>query len=117
LPEYDIFAIRSDYFELSKSMLEALLTGLPTIISRRPGDPVPELSDDICLLVDNSAHSYRRALQQLIANDLLRARLGRTALLHARTRWSPEKCEGEFVNIYQNLLAARREVAALRSVD
>ena len=61
LPGYDIFAVRSDYFELSESMLEALLTGMPTVINRRPGAAVPELSDEICLLVEDPDAAYRDA--------------------------------------------------------
>jgi L-malate glycosyltransferase len=105
LPDYDIFAIRSDYFELSKSMLEALLTGMPAVINRRRGEAVPELSSDICLLVDNSAESYRSALKQLISDHALRERLGRRASAHAHEHWSPEKCETEFVNIYRDVTA------------
>jgi glycosyltransferase involved in cell wall biosynthesis len=107
LPNYDIFAVRSDYFELSKSVLEALLTGLPTIINRRPGEQVPELSDRFCFLVDNTVHSYRAALQRLIEDHVLREHLGRAAHAHAGEHWSPEKCETEFVKIYRDLVEAR----------
>jgi glycosyltransferase involved in cell wall biosynthesis len=115
LPHYDIFAIRSDYFELSKSMLEALLTGLPVIINRRAGEPVPELSSEICLLVENAAESYRSALQKLIANDAFRERLGRDAYGHAQANWSPERSEAVFVEVYRNLLAARRNIDSRQS--
>jgi glycosyltransferase involved in cell wall biosynthesis len=106
LPNYDVFAVHTNYFELSKSVLEALLTGLPTIINRRSGEQVPELSDKFCLLVDNTADSYRAALERLITDDSFREHLGRAAHAHAREHWSPEKCEAEFVNIYRDLTAA-----------
>jgi glycosyltransferase involved in cell wall biosynthesis len=115
LADFDIFAIRSDYFEFSKSMLEALLTGLPTIINRRPGEQVPELSEDICLMIENTAESYRAALQRLIAEDALRERLGRTACAHARAHWSPERSEAVFVEIYRALLATRHNASSPRS--
>ena len=111
LPDYDIFAIRSDYFELSKSMLEALLSGLPVIVNRRPGDPVPELTDEICMLVDNTPDGYGMALQRLISDDAARERLGRSALAHARARWSPAATEAKFVEIYRELLGNRTAVA------
>lgn len=115
LPDYDIFAIRSDYFELSKSMLEALLTGIPAVINRRPGEAVPELSSDICLLVDNLAESYRSALQRLISDDVFRERLGRAAFAHARAHWAPDKTELVFVEIYRRLLATRHVTAEPRN--
>jgi len=115
LPNYDIFAIRSDYFELSKSMLEALLTGLPTVINRRPGEPVPELAPDFCLLIDNTAEAYRAALERLIADDALRERLGRAAFAHANARWSPEKTEAVLVEVYRQLLASRGRAGSVRT--
>lgn len=115
LPGYDVFAIRSDYFELSKSMLESLLTGMPTIVNRRSGEAVPELSSDICLLVDNSAELYRGALQRLISDDLFRERLGRDAFAYARAHWAPDKTEPLFAEIYRRLLAARRASAEPRN--
>jgi glycosyltransferase involved in cell wall biosynthesis len=92
-----------------------LLTGLPTIINRRPGEQVPELSDDICLMVENTAESYRAALQRLTAEDALRERLGRTACAHARAHWSPERSEAVFVEIYRALLATRHNAGSPRS--
>lgn len=112
LPDYDIFAVRSDYFEISKSMLEALLTGLPVVVNRRPGTPVPELSGDICLLVDNRCESYRAALERLISDDAFRERLGRAAYAQARANWAPEKTEAAYVEIYRGLLAKQRDRAA-----
>ena len=107
LPGYDVFAIRTDYFELSKSLLEALLTGLPVIVNRRPGAPVPELTDEICMLVENTADSYRTALEKLISDHALRERLGRAAFAHARDHWAPEKTEAAYVEIYRGLLARK----------
>ena len=107
LPNYDIFAIRSDYFELSKSMLEALLIGLPVIINRRPGEPVPELSDKICVLIENTKEAYRTAIQQLVANNARREQLGRAAYAHANAHWAPRKTEAVFADIYRDIMTRR----------
>ena len=112
LPDYDIFAIRTDYFELSKCLLEAFLTGLPVIVNRRPGQPVPELTEDICMLVENTPDSYRTALKKLISDHALRERLGRAAFAHARAQWGPEKTEAAYVEIYRGLLSNHRDRAA-----
>ena len=103
LPEFDIFATHSEYWEISKSVLEPLLTGLPVIINRRRGEPVPELTDDVCLLVDNTVEDYRRALTRLISDHEYRERLGRAAYAHAQTYWSPAATEAKFVEIYRKL--------------
>ena len=44
-----MFVVHSDIWEVSKSVLEALLAGLPVIINRRKGEPVPEWRDTILI--------------------------------------------------------------------
>jgi len=112
LPEFDIFATHSEYWEISKSVLEPLLTGVPVVINRRLGAPVPELTDDICMLVSNSTEGYRQALERLINDDDYRERLGRAAYAHAQKNWSPAVTEAKFVSIYRNLLDAQGQVHA-----
>jgi glycosyltransferase involved in cell wall biosynthesis len=112
LPEFDIFATHSEYWEISKSVLEPLLTGMPVVINRRLGAPVPELTDDICVLVSNSKESYRHALERLIKDDAHRERLGRAAYAHAQKNWSPAVTEEKFASIYRSILNSRRQAHA-----
>jgi len=101
LPDFDIFAVHTEYWELSKSVLEPLLTGLPVIINRRHGPDVPELTKDICLLVEDTVHGYRSALEGLISDDNFRERLGRAAYAHAQANWAPARTEEKFCEIYR----------------
>jgi len=103
LPEFDIFASHNEYWGIPKAVLEPLLVGLPVVNNRRVGAPVPELSEDICLLVSNSVEGYRGALERLIADHGYRERLGRTAYAHAQENWSPAVTEAKFVGIYRRL--------------
>ena len=110
LPEYDIFAVHTEHFELSKSLLEALLTGMPAIINRRvgPGGQVPELQrGDFVMMVDNSAESYAGAIKKLVGDHALRENLGRKAFAHAQENWSPTKTEAKYVEIYRRVLAQK----------
>ncbi len=104
LPEFDIFAAHSDYWEISKSVLEPLLTGLPVVLNRRQGEPVPELQGDFLLLVDNTPEGYYQALERLLTDDRFREELGRRAYSHAQARWSPAVTEAKYVEIYRGLL-------------
>jgi glycosyltransferase involved in cell wall biosynthesis len=104
LPEFDVFATHSEYWELSKAVLEAFLSGLPVVLNRRRGEPVPELTDDICVLVEDSAAGYGRALQQLIADPDLRRSLGEAAAERADRLWSPTQTEARLVGVYRRLL-------------
>lgn len=105
LPEFDIFAAHSDYWEISKSVLEPLLTGLPVVFNRRPGEPVPELQGDFLLMVDNTPEGYGRALQRLLTDHAFREALGRRAYAHAQAHWSPAAAEARYVEIYRSLLS------------
>lgn len=103
LAGYDIFATHTEYWEISKSVLEPLLAGLPVLLNRRRGAPVPELTDDICVLAPNTVEGYHQALERLITDDQFREKLGRTAWAHAQEYWSPERTEAKFVGIYRRI--------------
>ena len=104
LPEFDLFATHSEYYELSKAVLEALIAGLPVLLNRRTGDPIPEVDDEIALLVESSTEGYESGLQRLLGDDALRKRLGTAAADRAAHEWVPEVTEPRFVEIYRDLL-------------
>jgi len=104
LPDFDIFATHTEYWEISKSILEPLLSGLPVVLNKRIGKPVPELNSEICILVENTVDGYYAALNKLINNAEYRENLGRSAYKHAQEIWSPEITEGKFVSIYKGLI-------------
>lgn len=106
LPDYDLFVIHSDYFEISKSVLEALLSGLPVIMNRRQGRAVPELADGTVRLVPNRAEAYGAAIRELLSDDLAREALGRQAYRMARARYAPSVTEKKVVDVYQGILEA-----------
>lgn len=108
LPEQDIFVIHSEHWELSKALLEALLTGLPCIINRRKKEQVPELQGGFVLLVDDTKENYLEALKKLIEDDVMRETLGRKAYAHAQECWAPAKTEAKYVEIYKRMLAEKR---------
>jgi len=104
LPEYDIFATHSDYPEISKSVLEPLLTGLPIILNTIPDHPVPEYQGDWIMLVENTPEGYYAALNHLLTDHQARESLGRLAYAHAQERYAPAKTEAVFASIYRSFL-------------
>ncbi len=108
LPEFDIFVTHTDAWELNKSVLEALLSGLPVILNRRIGFPVPELTPSICCLVENTPDSYWRALRELLDNHSKRESLGKRAAETAWQNWSPAITEKHYADIYTNCLKKRQ---------
>ena len=110
LPGFDIFATHSEYFEVSKSVLEPLLTGLPVVLNKRIGEPVPEFQEgDFLLLVENSEEGYRTATEQLITDHAFRENLGRKAYEHAWTHWSPAKMEAKYAEVYRRVMEGAGE--------
>lgn len=107
LAEQDIFAVHSDYWEISKSVLEALLTGLPVVINHRRGEAVPELEGDFVMKVKNSPQDYLGAFQRLLSDDQFREEMGKKAFSHARAHWSPEATEEKYAGIYRSFLQRR----------
>ena len=104
----DVFVIHTEHWELSKSLLEALLTGMPVILNRREGeggDPPEIKRGNFVRFVQNTTEGYRDAIQDLISDHAERERLGKDAYSVARENWSPEKTEAKYVEIYQRVMA------------
>ena len=104
LYESDIFVVHSEHWEISKSVLEALLTGLPVIVNQRLGEPVPELSGGIVRLVENNAEAYASAISELLNNEDQRGNLGKLGARTSNELWSPAKCEDAIVATYSEIL-------------
>jgi glycosyltransferase involved in cell wall biosynthesis len=104
LPQYDIFAAHTDYWEISKSVLEPLLAGLPIVINKGEGRNVPEFEGDFLLKAENSESGYGGALRSLIENRTFREQLGRSAFSHSQALWNPAKTEENYVRIYQEVM-------------
>lgn len=105
LADFDVFAVHSEYFELSKSVLEAMLTGLPIVINRRRGKKVPELNGDWVQHVESSARGFYGAFERLLYDASERERLGRRAFEHSQARYSPKVTETVYVDVYDKLLS------------
>jgi glycosyltransferase involved in cell wall biosynthesis len=104
LADFDLFATHSEYWEISKAVLESFLTGLPTVLNRRSGPPVPELQGNWVLLVDNTVEGYYGALRHLLCDRNAREKLGQIAYDHAQEHFRPDKTEQAFVDIYRKFL-------------
>ena len=105
LPGFDLFAVHTEYWEINKSVLEALLTGLPVVINRRRGPPVPELAaGDIVHFVNGSEEGYHAALTMFASDEAARAALGRRAFAHARRHWDPAVTTAKYVEIYRRFM-------------
>jgi hypothetical protein len=71
------------------------------VINKRIGMAVPELTEDICLLVENTVGGYKKGLEALIDDQSKREALGRRAFFWAQANWSPNATEQHFASIYR----------------
>ena len=111
LPEYDIFVVHTEHWEISKALLEALLTGMPVLMNYREGtggDPEELRGADFILQTRNTPEGYREGLQRLINDPKYREELGRKAFKHARENWAPEITEAKYAKIYQQVMDGNR---------
>ncbi len=105
MPGYDIYIYEYLNRELSKSVIEAMLCGLPVIVNRHEDDPVVEIDEaDGLVTVDNSAESYRQALLNLLGDQQLREAVGTKARNHAARHFDPAAMELKTAGLYRKLL-------------
>lgn len=105
MADYDLFALHTEYWELSKALLEPLLTGLPVVLNKREGSQIPELKDkNIVRYVENTPQAYRHAMTSLFEDDQERKALGLRACKTAQALWSAYETEKKFVDIYLELM-------------
>jgi len=101
---FDIYIYNSLQHEISKSIIEAALCGLPIIHNKPTFKCSEELSEDYIYMVENNPNSYQEALEKLINNQLLREKYGKRAFLHAQKEWLPSVNEQKIVNLYKSFL-------------
>ena len=106
LKDYDIMVAHCDYWGISKTTIEAALTGLPIILNKHPVEPIPDLDGDWLLLCDNTPEAYGNAIRNLLANETLRSEYGRKAQQHALSHFDPDRMENEVVALYKKVLDA-----------
>ncbi|RAU21822.1 hypothetical protein CU669_10980 [Paramagnetospirillum kuznetsovii] len=111
LAEFDLFVVHTEAWEFNKSVIEALLAGLPVIINRRIGRPVPELTEDIVTLVENTPDAYWRAIRCLMDDHATREAQGRQAYAISKKLWAPSVTEARYVEIYRRILDGRAAAA------
>jgi glycosyltransferase involved in cell wall biosynthesis len=86
--------------------LQAALAGCPLLLSDIP--PFRELWDGAALFFrSDSAADLRRQWIRLLEDDLLATRLASAARRRARERFSSTRLTGEYLDLYESLLAGR----------
>jgi glycosyltransferase involved in cell wall biosynthesis len=105
LPTYDLFVYRFLNWEISKSVIEALLAGLPVVVNRKTDSPVAEFEhENFVRLVDDDPAAWREAIVDLLQDDRSRERLGRAGREYALKHFAPEVMELRHAAAYREVV-------------
>ncbi len=102
LPTFDLHISHCDVWGMSKTVVEASLAGLPTLINAHPIKPIPEYNDDWIVRCANTPESYKASILSLLKNQNARKNLGQNAHFHAKQIFDPIVMEHRLANLYRD---------------
>jgi glycosyltransferase involved in cell wall biosynthesis len=104
----DLFAFLAQAEALGTALLLAMANGLPVVASARAG--IPEVVEDGrngLLIEDQNPETVASAIERLIVDPELAARLGSAAKETIVSRFSQEIMVNQTLSLYENLVAAQ----------
>jgi glycosyltransferase involved in cell wall biosynthesis len=105
----DVFVLASSREGFPNSVLEAMATGLPVVVTPFIGrSPSMGRGEEHFLLCDRNPDALAACLARLLGDGELRARLGASALRLVREHFDVEKSLDRYVALYRELAAAVR---------
>ena len=110
LSQADVFVLPSRAEGLSNALLEAMACALPVVVSKIPGNvDIVEHNQNGMLFIPGDPESLAHALAALLNQSGVRERLGRAARQTVEKRHSLDLIADQYIALYQDLLAAKRE--------
>jgi len=105
LRQLDIFVMPSDYEAFPYSQLEAMATGLPSVVTDVGDLPLMVRDGKDGLVVPTSDISaLATALESLVADELLRKRMGTSARMRVVQNYEQHACESQTLDLFESLL-------------
>jgi glycosyltransferase involved in cell wall biosynthesis len=102
MKDYDVYVYNSINYEISKTVMEAALVGLPIIHNTR----VPYLSNELeqlnIIKVENSVEGYQKGYKLMLDNRQLRKSMGQNSKTVAESLWNPGLVEEKIISLYRN---------------
>jgi len=105
LADSDVFVQFSSTEGLSRSVLEAVASGLPAVVSDVGGNR--EMVHDSVngfLVASNDLTGLKQALSKLLENSDLREQFGQAGMAIARRTFSRETCNNAYIELYKRLI-------------
>ncbi len=104
----DVFVLASDTEGLSRSVLEAMAAGLPSVVTDVGGNSELVLDEVTGLIVPpNDAESLSGAMLRLSTEEALRKKFAEAAFERAVSSFSRSRMLDRYTSLYEKLLAAK----------
>jgi glycosyltransferase involved in cell wall biosynthesis len=110
LQQADVFILPSRAEGLSNALLEAMVCGLPVVVSKIPGntDVIEHDQNGLLFAVDDS-DSLATSLNSMLTQSDLRERLGEAARITANNHYNLDYVADCYIELYQDLLSTTIE--------
>lgn len=106
LKDFDLHVSHCDVWGMPKSVMEASLAGLPTLINYHPQRPIQEYDETWLLRCANTPEAYCEAIQSLLMDKKLRERYGQAAQKFAKEHFDPVEMEARLATLYRETMRA-----------
>jgi glycosyltransferase involved in cell wall biosynthesis len=112
LSDGDLFVLPSLGDARPRSIIEAMLLGLPVVASEVGGIPSLVVHDETGLLVrPGDVDHLAAALETMVGSPMLRQRFGEAGRRRAQAECQPDRTAAEYVGLYRRLAAGVRASA------
>lgn len=104
LIEHDLCILYTEYFELSKVMIESLLSGVPIVLNKEPNSQLSEISEFPIFFVEESSSSYSQAIKFFEENPSIIQEFGAICSKISNKRWAPHVTEKAHAKAYLEVI-------------
>jgi len=108
IKKYDVMAINSQFREISKSLIEAALSGVPIVINEKPASEIREFCKLPLVYTHNDSVSYGEVLTEFAKYPRKRYELGRITADAAWSVWNPERVGLKTAEYLLGIAASKR---------
>ncbi len=105
-----VAAVSSDMESFGMTIVEAMHCGVPVVATdcpHGPGEIITHGEDGILVPLDGDVDAYADALNRVVGDEVLRARLGKQALIKAET-YAPAAIARRYESLFEELTRSRR---------
>lgn len=100
--DWDVLAVRTDYAELAKPVMEATLAGLVAVVNREPSESLEEYKGFPAIFVDATPASYAAVFASLLNDRTGLRALAENVRQEAWRRWDPRQVALRAADVMRN---------------